>query len=152
MTTSFTQQVERRTDRSAARRAIPGSIARLDLDMRVQQKPMWDEHQASLESNTAGAGRAVAPSRSLVSRRRRIAATPHTVFEYSHRHSLIQRVMRRADMVARSRGGVAVSLGAIVLALGLSPVFWSEEPAQPQPAPVVEHVSIDSNAGDISPR
>lgn len=150
MSTTFFETSTRSQVRPTVRhevRSLPQATPReVEKELRgYSAKPEWSALDVRGNSNTFGAGRAMAPSRARVRRQERIVEPSPVVFDNS-RGTVLRRWARNAQRVAQSRGGVTIAAGSIVLSLGLSPLFMGEEPTVPAPAQSIEMSSVSSSA------
>lgn len=109
-------------------------------------KPEWNSFPPSEYSNTAGSGESFRPRREDRVRRNRVRSNSR-VSQQSENLSWFARFQRRADNVMRSPGGFAVSLGGLILTVGLSPLVVNDEPTpQNSTPPAIATVSVEESA------
>lgn len=127
MTTALTRPASRSVRTVRAERTV-SSIPALSgttisqpresfTDLLVREAP-----ETTSRSNTHGQGRAIVPSRARVRRSARLVEDTSAAFDNAT-SSFLERWTQNMEKFVTSPGGMSLSVGTMVLTMGLSPLF-----------------------------
>lgn len=127
MTTALTRPASRSV-RSVRAERIVSSIPALSGSTISQPRESFSDllvpeaPESTQRSNTHGQGRAIVPSRARVRRSERLVEDSSAAFDNASSRFL-ERWTQNVEKFVTSPGGMSLSVGTMVLTMGLSPLF-----------------------------
>ena len=127
MTTALTRPDSRSVRTARAERIVSSIPAQSGSTISQPRESFTDllvpeVPESTQRSNTHGQGRAIVPSRARVRRGERLVEDTSAAFDNAT-SSFLERWTQNVEKFVTSPGGMSLSVGTMVLTMGLSPLF-----------------------------